>query len=1025
MKSLVNFVLKNKLAVWILSLLLIVLGMYSATQMNKESLPNIDVPYLIVTTVYPAATPETVDKEVSEVLETRLKELDNLKNINSTSNQNFSLLTLEFEYGSDIEKLKANVQKELQEIEFKEGIQEPSILALDMNSMPVSSYSISSDKLSSEEVTELIEKELYPKLTDLDGVNNVQVSGLIEERIEIEFKSEMLQAYNLKEEQLIQLIQANNIDMSVGLIEFSENKEAVSVLGSKDTLTQLEELTLPFPSKSGGLSTLKDFVELKVVNLNDSISRVNGSDSFSISVMKGQSANTVKVVDLVNEEIEKFTDKYSNVKVEIVFDQSTEINNSVMTMLTKALFGTLCAIIIIMIFLRDTRSTIISVVSIPLSLLMSAFILHRIGISMNIMSLGAMTVAIGRVIDDSIVVVENIFRRLNDKNEKLKGRALIREATLQMFVPILSSTMVTIAVFLPLMIVGGMVGELFMPFALTMMFSLLSSLVVAITIVPVMAHSFFKKEIYGLKEPKAHHSKPSKLSDFYSKTLTWTLNNKGKTIFVSLLLVVGSLALIPKLGFGFIQEEESAVVSYSYTVENSETEEDILNALEVAENYFIDRKDVTIVQATYGSNDPMMAIMSSGKGGSLNITYESISKKNKALDEVEKDLSKLGLKGVWAEENMASMFNNSEVSYTLLGDNLEDLRVASNEVVAVLEKNKDLKEVKTSLDSVYKENQFIVDDVKLAANGITTAQVGMVLYSMSNETEITTVKTKKGKEMKVVTKTKVAEAPKEVEDLLNRVVGVSPVTNIPVLVKDVVKVEEGTTISSMSKENGKLVATVSGEVKDKDKLSKVNSTIFKELTELKFPAGTELSVGGTTAQMNEAFGQLFLAMIAAIAIVYFILVLTFKEGLAPFAILFSLPMTVIGVILALLVTGLPLDISGMLGLLMLIGIVVTNAIVLIDRVLENEYAGKDIREALVEAGKTRLRPILMTAIATITALIPLAIGAESGGLISQGLGITVIGGLISSTILTLYIVPVIYEGLSKLFKKDRKNINWD
>lgn len=1024
MRSVVDFVLKNKLATWILSLILIVAGVYSTLQMNKESIPNIDIPYLIVTTVYPGATPETVDKEVSSILETRLKEIDNLENINSDSNQNFSMITLEFEYGSNINDLKTLVQKEIDTVTFKEGIEKPSIMSIDMNTMPVVSLGVSSEKLSIDEMTALIQKELSPKLQDLDGVNNIEVSGLIEEKIVLTFDKKLLDAYQLTEEQLIDLIKANNVNMSIGLVEFDESKEAVAVYGEKDSLENLKSLSLPFPNAKGEQATLKEFATLKLVKEENSISRVNGLNSFSINITKGQEANTVEVAELVKEVTDEFMEKNSEVEVTYVFDQSTEINNSVHTMLNKALFGTLAAIVIILIFLRDIRSTIISVISIPLSLLISAFVLKQLDVTMNLMSLGAMTVAIGRVIDDSIVVVENIFRRLHDKSEPLKGRALIKEATLQMFVPILSSTMVTIAVFLPLMLVGGMVGELFMPFALTMMFSLLASLLVAVTIVPVMAHSMFKKEIYGLKQPKDSHSKPSKLSNSYAKALTWSLNHKVITLFLSFVLVGGSVALIPQLGFGFLNEEETADLTYSYEVENSETEAEIIKALDKAEAYLLNQKEVEIVQATYGSDNEMAALMNSGEGGSITASFKSVKAKNEAKKEILAGLQKLDTKGIWNEVDNASMFSSNEVSYSIQGATLEDLEVASKQIIPILEKEKSIEKVSSTLDEVYKENQFLILDDKIAKHGLTTAQVGMVLYNIGDEKEITSISDKNGKTYKVVTKTETTEAHK-LDDLLNRLVGVSKVTNKKVYVKDVVEVKEGSTVSGVTKENGRLIATITGKVSEDGDTTALNSKIEKEIEELSLPAGVEMKTEGTSAQMVEAFGKLGMAMLAAIGIVYFILVLTFKEGLAPFAILFSLPMTIIGVVVALYVTGLTLDISGMLGLLMLIGIVVTNAIVLIDRVLENEYAGENIREALVEAGKTRLRPILMTAIATVTALIPMAIGAESGGLISQGLGVTVIGGLVSSTILTLFIVPVIYEGLSKLFRKDRKNINWD
>lgn len=1019
MKAMVNFVLNNKLAIWIMTIIMIIAGLYSATEMNKETLPNVDVPYLIVTTVYPGATPEMVDAEIASQIDPKLRSIKEVKNVNSTSNQNFSMIMLEFEYGSDVDSLKNQVQKELDSLTLKEEIQKPSILSIDMNSIPIVSLSINSDKLSPELVTELIEKELSPKLKEVEGINSVNVSGLVQEKAVLSFDAEKLKLFNLTEDQLIKIIQANNVDMSLGLMDFKTSKEAVSIYGSKQSIEDLNELVLPFPIDRSNNAKLSDFAKIELVSDSNSISRVNGSDSFSVNIIKGQGANTVVVAENLKVVIDKFLENNKDVSITYVYDDSIEINKSVETMLSKALFGTLAAIFIIMIFLRDLRSTIISIVSIPLSLLISAFILHQLGVTMNLMSLGAMTVAIGRIIDDSIVVVENIFRRLNDKEEQLHGRALIREATLQMFGPITSSTLVTVAVFLPLMLVGGLVGEIFMPFALTMIFSLLSSLLVAITIVPAMAHTMFKKEIYGLKEINKNHSKPSKMASKYESILNWTLNHKGISLTATLLLVAGSVALIPQLGFGFLAEEETPTISYSYEVQNEETEEDIIKALELAETYLVSNKDVEIVQAVYGSDDPMAALMPGSNGGSITATFESVSKMNAVKDELIEKLSTLDTKGTWVEKDSASMFSNEEVAFSFTGATMQDLEVAIKQVENIYASEKDIKEFSSTLSEVYKENQLYIDEEAVAKSGLTTAQVAMALFANNSETVVTKVTNEKGKVFEVVTRNEQSQTPDSMETMLNKVVAVSPMTNEPVLLKDVVSLEEGSTVSSVVKENGRLVVSISGKIKEGADLTAVNAAILSEINKLDLPTGVEVKTGGTTAQMMDSFAQLGLAMLAAIAIVYLILVLTFREGLAPFAILFSLPMTIIGVVVALFITDMKLDISGMLGILMLIGIVVTNAIVLLDRVIENENKGLDVREALLEGGKVRLRPILMTALATVVALIPLAIGAESGGLISQGLGITVIGGLVSSTFLTLFVVPIVYEGLTRLFNKNR------
>jgi HAE1 family hydrophobic/amphiphilic exporter-1 len=1021
LKSIVNFALKNKLAVWIMTILLITTGIYSGTKMKMEILPELEIPYLLINTMYIGGTPEEIDKSITEPLEQRLKNLDSIKMVKSTSSNNVSLVTLEFDYGVDIEKVKNNVQKEIDKVsvDFDERISDSEIIEINLNTLPVYSLSTTSEKLNSSEMSKLVEEDLLTKLTSIEGVSSVEMGGATKEQIVMKYKQNVLAQYKITEDTIEKLIQGNSLNIPLGLLEFEETEESVIVQGKKESLEQLRDLPLPFRDQQGKNLLLSDFVDLEKVQIKDTISRVNGEESISLNVVKAQSANTVDVVNKSKEIIKEFEEKNKDISINILMDQAEPIEESITTMLSKALFGAMFAIFIIMLFLRDAKSTFISVVSIPVSLILSLAVLYKLGITLNTMTLGAMTVAIGRVIDDSIVVVENIYRRLNDKNEKLKGKELIKEATLEMFVPILSSTMVTIAVFLPLGLVGGFVGQLFLPFALAMAFSLLASLLVAITIVPAMAHSLFKKELAG--DGKQHKEKESKITKIYVKGLKWTLNHKAITLIISLLLVGGSLALTPKLGFGFLPNEADKQWALSYTPGNGEKEESVEKALYTAEDYLLNIDEIEQIQSTLGSSGGLMSL--GNANGGMTLIFKDTAIENdmeKTKQEILTGLEKLDIKGQWTEAQggPSAGLSSNQISYSLYGKTIEDLNIATKQVEVIMNKNKDIKNVASDISEVYKENRLVIDEDKTAAYGLTTVQVGMSLSTLSRDKEITKI-VEQGKETKVIIKGE-NKSYNNINEILEK--ELVNMNGMVIQVKDVVKVEESVTVSSIKKDDGKLVGTITAEVLVDD-VKGVSTEIEKGINELELPKGVELVEGGVGAQMTEAFVQMGLAMLAAIGIVYLLLVLTFKEGLAPFAILFSLPLTIIGVVIILFITGLTVDVSAMLGLLMLIGIVVTNAIVLVDRVLKNEYEGMEMREAILEGSQTRIRPILMTAIATIGALLPLAFGTEGGGLISQGLGVTVIGGLISSTVLTLFIVPVIYELLSKVMKKDRKNNN--
>jgi HAE1 family hydrophobic/amphiphilic exporter-1 len=652
---------------------------------------------------------------------------------------------------------------------------------------------------------------------------------------------------------------------------------------------------------------------------------------------------------------------------------------------------------------------------------MALMLLHWMDITLNIMTLGAVTVAIGRVIDDSIVVVENIYRRLHLKEEKLRGRALIREATIEMFKPIMSSTLVTVAVFAPLVFVGGMVGELFMPFALTMAFALGASLLVAITVVPAFSHTLFKKKLYMEKSEKKHKG-PGKLANGYKRFLDKVLNHKIIVSVIAFILLAGSLALTQLIGFSFLGSDEEKMMYLTYTPKTGELHEETLKNVKAVEEKMLERADIDIVQVSVTeAGDPSAAMMGGGSGGALMylIFDEDMENFTEEKDKIVKYVTNLDQSGTWKSQDFSSMTGSTnEVSYTLYSENLRKLNDAVKQVENVMKDNGGLKDVTSSAEDAYVEYTFRVDQAKLLGYGLTTGQLAGMLNPQRTKDVVTTIE-KDGQSLDVIVQQEQQAEPESIDEMLDRQVPTALGNTVPL--KKLVKVKEDATYNTLARSKGEYYATVSGTVKGDD-IGKVASQIGKEIDRLKLPKGVTLDISGVQADMEETFTQLGVAMAAAVAIVYFILVVTFQEGVAPFSILFSLPFTVIGSFVGLYIAGETISVTVMMGLLMLIGIVVTNAIVLVDRIVRMERAGLSMRQAVLEAGATRLRPILMTAIATIGALIPLALGNGGGGLISRDLAITVIGGLASSTLLTLVIVPIVYEVLSKMFKKNRREI---
>lgn len=1062
MKSIIQFSLRNKFAIWLLTVIVTAVGLYSGLTMKQETIPNIDVPYLSVTAVYPGAAPEGVVEEITKPLETRLHNVDGVKTVTSTSMENAASLIIEFEYGMNLDNATAAVREALNDVQLPDDAQKPQITRFSLSSMPVVSLSLSDKEAGSlEDLTRITENDIKPALEDLDGIASVQIAGQFVREVSLKFDQAKLKELGLTEDTVKGIVQGSALRVPLGLFSLEQSQKAVVVDGNITTVEDLENLTIPvIPSSAGaagggaaagaeggttgagmpaggaggagmaadganangamgavpmGLPTVKlgDVAVIETIGKAESISRTNGEESIGIQIVKSNDANTVDVVNQVKDAAKELGEQYDHINFTVLLDQGQPITDSVNTMLSKALFGALFAVLIILIFLRNIRSTIISIISIPLSLLIAILALKQMDITLNMMTLGAMTVAIGRVVDDSIVVIENIYRRLSLTGEKLKGSKLIIEATREMFVPIMSSTIVTIAVFLPLAFVSGMVGELFKPFALTMVFSLLASLLVAITLVPALAHTLFRK---GLGKKHNHDEKPKGIARGYRHVLEWSLSHKLITFGLAVVLLVGSLFLYPLVGVSFLPEQEDKYVMATYSPEPGSQLEDVEKDMLSVEKYILEQPGVDKMQYSVGGDNPLG--MGSSNSALFYIAYDPDTDhfsdvKEKLMEGLRTELPK----GEWSDmsELMTGGLGGGSLSVNVFGDELEQIKPVSDQILALIkEDTKNFEKGDTSLSKTYEQYTLVADQEKLSSLGLTPGQLAMKLSPVRERPVLTEVAID-AKKYNVYIETD-SDTYSSITDIENATL-TSPL-GIQVPIKDVAKVEKGTSPDSIMRIDGKMVVEVSAKITSTD-VQKASSSLQEKIDKLDLPDGVTVKFGGVTEQINDTFGQLGIAMLAAIAIVYFVLVVTFGGGLAPFTILFSLPFIVIGAMVGLLIGGETLNVSALMGVLMLIGIVVTNAIVLIDRVIHKEREGLSTRDALLEAGTTRLRPILMTALATIGALLPLVFGWEhSAGIISRGLGITVIGGLISSTLLTLVIVPIVYEFLMKFRRRD-------
>ncbi|MHA6484311.1 efflux RND transporter permease subunit [Paenibacillus sp. strain BS8-2] len=1006
MKSVIQFSLNNKFALWIITLIILFAGLQAGTSMKMETIPDITIPIVSVTTVYPGAAPEEIMEKITKPIEQRTRNLTGVNNVSSTSFENASSVVIEYNYETNMDEAEQEVKSILNELSFPEGVQAPDVSRISLNAFPVLSLSISNDTLDLAALTKQVNESILPKLQGLEGVASVQISGQNVKEGILAFKGDVLADIGMTEDMVKGIIQASALTVPLGIFEFGASEKSIMVDGNIVSEDDLRNLTIVPGVK------LSDVADITVADKAESISRTNGKDSIGVSIVKSADANTVEVVNLVKEEMEDIQANVDGLTVELSFDQGEPIEESVHTMISKAIIGALAAVVIILMFLRNIRSTIISVVSIPLSILMAMLVLKQMDITLNIMTLGAITVAIGRVIDDSIVVIENIYRRMSLTGEKLSGKALIVDATREMFVPIMASTIVTVAVFLPLGFVSGMVGEVFMPFALTVVFALAASLIVAITVVPMMAHMMFRK---GLKAGHSHEDKPGRMALWYKGVLNWTLNHKLVTFGGAVLLLIGSFALVPVIGVSFLPGDEQKAIIITYNPAPGETKEQVVEMALKAEELLVPEKrdGVKVLQYAIGGANPMNP--GASKQALFNLNYEKdFTGLADEKAEILALLQELGGQGEWKEQDFgAGGLGGSGITMQVFGPDMKALQPVVDELVTKLQANENLEKVDSSLAKTYEQYRIVADRDKLSGYGLTAGQVAMALSPVRSNPVLTTIDVD-GEAVDIHVEAE-AKTYNNLSDLEN--VMIMTPAGTEVALKDVVTIEEGESPNTITRLNDRVYTEVSADVTSSD-VAAASREVQEIVDAMELPGNMEISMGGVTEQINETFSQLGLAMLAAVAIVYLVLVLTFGGGLTPLTILFSLPFTIIGGLVALWIAGETISATAMIGALMLIGIVVTNAIVLIDRVIHKENEGLSVREALLEAGVTRLRPILMTAIATVGALLPLALGFESGGLISKGMAVTVIGGLTSSTLLTLIIVPIVYEVLNR--KKAKK-----
>ncbi|QYF89836.1 efflux RND transporter permease subunit [Arthrobacter sp. PAMC25284] len=1008
--------LANRALIALVTVFASVFGVITMSSLKQELIPSVEFPQITVLSAMPGASPEVVDKQVSAPLETALNGVEGLESTSSTSRSGISQITMVFTYGSNLDRARNQIDRAISNTRqaLPKDVQ-PQAIAGSISDFPIIFLAVSSDKPLSELNTDLARLSV-PMLQKLDGVRGADVTGGASQYIRVLPRAADMAAAGAGIQAISTALTNNGSLIPAGTVEEQGRTLSLQIGSPVDSLDTVKSLPLA-GTKAG--ATIGSVADVSIAeDTRTSITRTNGKETLALSVTKKPEGDTVAISQAVKDAIPQLEAELgANAKFTPIFDQAPFIEKSIKDLTTEGLLGLGFAVAVILVFLMSVRSTLVTAISIPLSLLITFIGLSVTGYSLNILTLGALTIAIGRVVDDSIVVIENIKRHLSYGEAKITA---ILTSIREVAGAITASTLTTVAVFLPIAFVAGLSGELFRPFALTVTIALLSSLLVALTIVPVLAYWFLKSPAdSGISEAaardiaaKAHAAEQrSRLQRSYLPVLTGTQRHPVITLVAAVLVLGGTAAMTPLLATDLLGSsgQNSMTVKQELPAGTSLSE---ANAAAIRVEGVLRTIDgVKDVQVTTGNaQSGFSALRSTGASNSSFTVVTDEKAKQSALQEtVRTELAGLGDAGkITVGSQQGGFGTSSTVDITLRAATSADLKTANGAMVKAMTNVPGSNEVASNLAASQAVVQVKVDRAKAVAAGLNEDQVAGILASTISPIPAGTVRigtddfpVRIGEGTRFTSIGAVRDIP-------------LPAAAGPVPLGSIATVEEVDVPVSITASNGQRTARVSVTPSGAN-LGAVSAEVQRRLAEVELPAGVTATIGGATTQQAESFAQLGLALLAAVAIVFVIMVAAFKSLIQPLILLVSVPFAATGAIALLLVTGVPLGLPSLIGMLMLVGIVVTNAIVLID--LINQYRqprngepGMSVADAITHGARQRLRPILMTALATVFALTPMALGLTGGGgFISQPLAIVVIGGLISSTALTLVLVPVLYR----------------
>ncbi|SEM88290.1 hydrophobic/amphiphilic exporter-1, HAE1 family [Candidatus Frackibacter sp. WG12] len=1005
-----------------LILIIVFLGGIAFTRLSVDLFPDMTIPVISVSTQYSGAAPEEIEQSVTRPLEEGLATVDDIDTISSTSREGLSQVTLQFDWGTDMDMAAVDVREQVSLIKraLPDAAEEPIVRKVDLDQIPILILGISSDQRSEIELKEYAEEHIKNKLERIPGLASASIVSGENRQINVNIDRQKLEGYNLSINQVTSALRQQNINLPGGEITERPTEYLLRTEGQFEDIEDIKNVIIAMRQQKP--IKVKDVAEVEDGYADRNVYvRLNGETTVGAMVTKQSGANTVEVINRAKKELEKIKKELpSDINIKISRDQSEFIKKSINTVQENVILGGLFAVIVLFLFLRSFRSTFIISMAIPITIIAAFGLMYYSGYTLNLMTLGGLALGVGMLVDNSVVVLENIFRHL--RQEGAGPIQAAKKGSSEVGTAVFASTMTTLAVFVPISFIEGIAKELFGPFSMTIAFALLASFIIAVTFVPMASAKLLSYNSAETSQKETEEEgmavrAANKVLNIYRNMLDWSLSHRKTVITLTVILFVASLALFPLIGKEFMPSSERNAfrimlelpVGTDLNTTNQEAKkiEEVIAQVPEVKVAFSLVGDSGGRGSTSGSNEVMFMVRLTDK-----------EERERSTSEIQEAIrSKLPLiAGAEIRFAEASMLGGggggSPLQIKIFGDNLDRLEMLAKQVKEEAKQVKDTRDVYSSVDVGKPEINLDIDRKRAADLGLGINQIGKTIESYVNGRTATQYHgTTDGDtidiEVRLAQEDRTNMEQLSLMKIMNSKGQFISLDSVAKIVKT-----EGPT--SINREDQERYVSVYSDLKGNDLGSVVASIRDRVESNIELPNNYRIEYSGENEDMKETFKNLSMALIVAIILVYMVLASQFESLLHPFIVMLTLPLTLIGVLTALFLTGETLSATSMIGIIMLAGIVVNNAIVLVDYINILRSRGLNRREAILEAGPVRLRPVLMTVFTTILGLIPVAAGWGSGSEGMAPMGIAVIGGLTTATFLTLLVIPTLYLTLERV-----------